>query len=109
MNRVQFQAGLTMAEFRDRYGNDERFEDCGALALGFACPVCGGGQCSSFRRAGRRYFQCTACRHQCSVISGTILEATKLSLTRRFLAMHLLTQSQNNVTALELKRHLGVC
>ena len=50
-----------------------------------------------------------ACRHQCSVISGTIFEATKLGLSRWFLAMHLLTQSKNNVAALELMRHLGVC
>ena len=27
---------------------------------------------------------------------------------RWFLAMHLLTQAKNNVSALELKRHLGV-
>ena len=47
-------------------------------------------------------------RHQCSLISGTIFEATKLPLTRWFLAMHLLTQAKNNVSALELKRHLGV-
>ena len=67
------------------------------------------GQSSSFRREGRLYFQCTACRHQCSVISGTIFEATKLGLSRWFLAMHLLTQSKNNVAALELMRHLGVC
>ena len=51
----------------------------------------------------------TACRHQCSVISGTIFEATKLGLSRWFLAMHLLTRSKNNVAALELMRHLGVC
>ena len=68
-----------------------------------------GQRSSSFRREGRLYFQCTACRHQCSVISGTIFEATKLPLSRWFLAMHLLTQSKNNVAALELKRHLGVC
>ena len=76
---------------------------------GFACPACGCGQSSSFRREGRLYFQCTACRHQCSVISGTIFEATKLGLSRWFLAMHLLTQSKSNVAALELMRHLGVC
>ncbi len=76
---------------------------------GFACPACGCGHSSSFRREGRLYWQCTACRHQCSVISGTIFEATKLALSRWFLAMHLLTQSKNNVAALELKRHLGVC
>ena len=32
-----------------------------------------------------------------------------MALTRWFVAMHLLTQSKNNVSALELKRHLGVC
>jgi ribosomal protein L37AE/L43A len=112
MNRVQFQPGLSMAEFMNRYGSDANCE----VALiesrwpkGFVCPSCGCGHSSSFRREGRLYFQCTACRHQCSVISGTIFEATKLPLSRWFLAMHLLTQSKNNVAALELMRHLGVC
>ncbi|MSQ72191.1 MAG: IS1595 family transposase [Betaproteobacteria bacterium] len=112
MNGVQFQPGLSMAEFMSRYGSDENCE----VALiasrwpkGFVCPSCACGNSSSFRREGRLYFQCTECRHQCSVISGTIFEATKLPLSRWFLAMHLLTQSKNNVAALELIRHLGVC
>ena len=42
------------------------------------------------------------------MISATIFESTKLPLTCWFLAMHLLTQAKNNVSALELKRHLGV-
>ncbi len=112
MNRVQSQAGLSMAEFMDRYGSDDKCEVAlieSRWPAGFACPACGCGHSSSFRREGRLYFQCTACRHQCSVISGTIFEATKLPLSRWFLAMHLLTQSKNNVSALELKRHLGVC
>ena len=100
-----------MAEFMDRYGSDDKCEAAlieSRWPSGFACPACGCGQSSSFRREGRLYFQCTACRYQCSVISGTIFESTKLPLTRWFLAMHLLTQSKNNVSALELKRHLGV-
>ena len=76
---------------------------------GFVCPTCGYGVTSSFRRAGRLYWQCSACRYQCSVISGTIFESTKLGLARWFLAMQLLNQSKNNVSALELMRHLGVC
>ncbi len=40
--------------------------------------------------------------------AGTIFDSSKLPLTTWFLAMHLLTQSKNNVSALELKRHLGV-
>ena len=39
---------------------------------------------------------------------GTIFEATKLPLSTWFLAMHLMTRAKNNVSALELKRHLGV-
>jgi ribosomal protein L37AE/L43A len=112
MNRVQFQPGLSMAEFMDRYGSDAKCEAAliaSRWPQGFACPVCGCGHSSSFRRGALLYFQCAACRHQCSVISGTIFEATKLGLSRWFLAMHLLTQAKNNVAALELMRHLGVC
>lgn len=112
MNRVQFQAGLSMAEFMARYGTEGQCVE--ALAAqrwptGFRCPACGGAEHSTFERAGHRYWQCGACRHQTTVIAGTIFAATKLPLTLWFLAMHLLTQAKNNVSALELKRHLGVC
>jgi hypothetical protein len=112
MNRVQFQRGLSMAEFMNLYASDEQCETALIASRwphGFACPGCGCSVNSSFRREGRLYWQCSACRHQCSVISGTVFESTKLGLARWFLAMHLLTQSKNNVSALELKRHLGVC
>ena len=112
MNRVQFQPGLSMAEFLNRYGTEGKCEEALAAARwpqGFVCPACGCATHGGFVRSSRHYWQCTACRHQCSVISGTIFESTKLPLTRWFLAMHLLTQSKNNVSALELKRHLGVC
>ena len=112
MNRVQFQPGLSMAEFLGRCGSDDKCEAAlieSHWPAGFACPACGCGHSSSFRRQGRLYFQCTACRHQRSVIAGTIFEATNLGLARWFLAMHLLTQSKNNAAALELMRHLRVC
>jgi len=98
MNRVQFQPGLSMAEFMDRYGRDDQCEAAlieSRWPSGFVCPACSCGQRSAFRREGRLYFQCTACRHQCSVISGTIFESTKLALSRWFLAMHLLTPVQD--------------
>jgi transposase-like protein len=113
MNRVQFQPGLSMREFLSLYGTDEQCE--AALIArrwprGFECPRCG--VClarTSFERQGRRYWQCAGCQYQCSVLSGTIFESSKLPLTNWFLAMQLLTQSKTNVSALELKRHLGVC
>ena len=112
MNRVQFQPGLSMAEFMSRFGTCEQCEAALVASRwpeGFVCPSCGGAARTTFEREGRRYWQCGACQHQCSATSGTVFESSKLPLTIWFLAMHLLTQAKNNVSALELKRHLGVC
>lgn len=42
------------------------------------------------------------------MLSGTAFAVSKLPLSVWFLALQLLTQAQNNVSALELRRHLGV-
>ncbi len=111
MNRVQFQPGLSMPEFFERYGTEAKCQAALQAARwpkGFVCPNCGGAARTSFVRGGLRYWQCGACAHQCSLISGTVFESSKLGLSRWFLAMQLLTQSKNNVSALELMRQLGV-
>ena len=111
MNRVQFQPGLSMVEFMQRYGSAQQCQEALEAARwpqGFACPECSGQRHCVLFREGRKYFQCYQCRHQSTVLSGTILQATKLPLSTWFLAMHLLTQAKNNVAALELMRHLGV-
>jgi ribosomal protein L37AE/L43A len=112
MNRMQFQQGLSMAEFQGRYGSEDQCERAmieSRWPQGFVCRACSGVSSRSFRREGLQYWECLGCGHQCSLISGTIFEATKLGLIHWFLAMHLLTQAKNGVSALELKRHLGVC
>jgi ribosomal protein L37AE/L43A len=111
INHVQFQKGLPMAEFLDKYGTQKK---CHAALVasrwpeGFRCPCCGDERHSTFVRENRQYWQCYRCRHQTTATAGTIFEASKLPLTHWFLAMHLMTQAKNNVSALELKRHLGV-
>ena len=111
INRVQFQKGLSFTEFLERFGSEDQ---CHAELVamrwpqGFVCPDC---QCEhyyGFVRDLRQYWQCSACRGQFTVTCGTVFQATKLPLTKWFLAMHLMTQAKNNVSALELKRHLGV-
>jgi len=111
MNRVQFQRGLSIPEFLQQFGTEAQCEAALQAARwphGFVCPKCGGAARTSFVRAGLRYWQCGRCAHQCSLLSGTLFEATKLPLTRWFLAMQMLTQAKNNVSALELMRQLGV-
>jgi hypothetical protein len=64
------------------------------------------GTASSAGRIGRT--SSAARRYRCSLVSGTIFESSKDPLPCWFLTMHRMTQAKNNVTALELKRHLGV-
>ena len=111
MNRVQFQPGLSMFEFLDLYGTEQKCEDA-VFAMrwpqGFVCPRCSERHSFAFRRGRQPYRECGACGYQCSLIVGTMFEATKLPLSRWFMALQLVTQAKNGVAALELMRQLQV-
>ena len=110
MNKIQFQRGMSYEEFHMLYGTVEQCEDAWVEARwpqGYCCPRCEGTKASQTHN-GRRLWECLLCGYQCSSIAGTVLEATKLPLTKWFLAMFLLTQSKNSIAALELMRQLGV-
>lgn len=99
-----------MFEFHERHGTDEKCEAALTAARwpdGFECSRCHGRSAYNFRRGHQPYRQCFGCGYQCSVIAGTILEATKLPLTRWFMALQLITQA-NNVSVSELMRQFGV-
>jgi ribosomal protein L37AE/L43A len=111
MNRVQFQPGMSLREFQARYGTEAQCRvalQCARWPNGFRCPSCDGREHSHFERLGRSYWQCSTCRCQTSLTSGTIFDASKLSLTTWFLGMYLLSQTKTGMSALELHRHLGV-
>jgi len=112
MNRVQFQKGLSFGEFMRQFGTEEGCEQelqAQRWPQGFKCPACGSDEYSNFRRGRLLYYQCCSCRHQSSLISGTVMASSKLPLRMWFLAAYVLSQAKNNVSALELMRHLGVC
>jgi len=110
-NPIQFQPGMSLNELIERYGTEAQCEKALEQARwpdGFVCPECGAREHSCFVVDGRRYWQCATCRSQHTVCSGTLLHATKLPLTQWFQAIYLVTQNKNNISALSLKRHLGV-
>ena len=108
-NQVQFQKGQSLRDFLKLYGTDQQ---C-AQALfqsrwpeGFRCPACGYHKYCQLHT--RKVFQCIRCKHQASLTAGTLFENTKLPLSTWFLAIYLLTQSKNGISAMDLKRQLGV-
>ena len=108
-NKVQFQKGQSLSEFLARYGTVAQCEPAVFAARwpkGYRCPHCGYHKCCQLRR--RKVFQCIRCKHQTSLTAGTLFDNTKLPLTTWFLAIYLLSQSKNGISAMDLKRQLGV-
>lgn len=111
MNRVQFQPGLSMPEFLRQFGTEAQCEAALEQARwpeGFRCPHCGQASHYLLRVGARKSFQCRACRRQTSLIAGTLFQDTKLALTVWFLAIYLVSQAKTGLSALALKRYLGV-
>lgn len=113
MNRVQFQPGLSMPDFLLQFGTE--FQCAAAVEQarwpsGFRCPQCGNsGHCVLNAGSGvLKTFQCQACRHQTSLIAGTLFQSTHLPLTLWFLAIYLISEAKTGLSSLALKRALGV-
>ena len=108
-NKVQFQKGLSEAQFAVIYGTEDQCREAvmrWRWPSGFVCPVCGGKHHSLVKT--RALYQCTACRRQTSLVARTIFAATKVPLGTWFRAMYHLTQSKGGISSIELGRRLGV-
>lgn len=108
-SKIQRQKGLSVQEFLKSYGTEE---DCRNRLFKvkwpteFNCPQCG---CNHYYTiTTRNLYQCTICKRQTSLISGTIFESSKLPLTTWFLAIYFVTQSKDGLSSLHLRRLLGI-
>jgi transposase-like protein len=111
MNAIQFQAGMSIPEFLSRFGTESQCVEAVKAARwpnGFVCPRCNSAAHYVVGHGARKLFQCNACRHQTSLTAGSLMEHTKLPLTTWFLAIYLLSQAKTGLSALALKRQLGV-
>src|ERR1700749_185356 len=108
-NRVQHQKGLSDDAFERLYPDEEACRKAWFAwrwPEGFKCPRCAGSNYCEIR--GRQLLQCRQCRHQTSLIAGTVLQGTKLPMRVWFRAMHLLGQGMKGISNIELGRRLGI-
>lgn len=110
MKRIQFQPGLSLPTFIEQFGTEA---PCAAALErarwppGFRCP--GGGQAGHYRlQSTHNTFQCHTCRRQTSLMAGTLFQSAPLALMVWFLAIYLISQAKTGLSALALKRQLGV-
>lgn len=112
INTIQFQPGLSLPQFYSLYGTEQQCESALVAARwphGWQCAHC---SCKRFfltrNGSGRQLWECFVCGYQSSSIVGTVMEHTHLPLRLWFLAMYLLSQNKNAISALALMRQLGV-
>ena len=111
MNWVQFQQGMSLPEFLSAFGTEAqcaRALEQARWPTGFFCPRCTHTGYCMVLNDSRPLFQCSACRHQTSLTAGSLFENTKLPLTKWFLAIYLISQAKTGLSALALKRQIGV-
>ena len=73
---------------------------------GVACIRCGSMSISEIE--SRNQYDCNDCRYQFSVTVGTIMHDSHLPLRKWFLAIYLMCESKKGISALQLKRTLGI-
>ena len=92
----------------------ERFPDDGKCRrylellrwpTGVCCTRCGDMNVSRIK--GRIQWDCLGCGHQFSVMAGTIMQDSHLSLRKWFAAIYLMCESKKGMSANQMKRTLG--
>jgi hypothetical protein len=91
MNRIQFQAGLSLPSFLEQYGIEAQCEAALELARwhqGFRWLACNETAHYVLNGKTHKTFQGKSCRLQTSLIAGTLFHSAHLELTIWFLAIY---------------------
>ena len=100
---------LTVLEFQTQFGDEQQCGDQLSRQRwpeGFSCPRCGGP--SRGYMASRQVHECARCSYQCSVTAGTIFHKTRVPLTGWFWAIYRLIHDKKGISAMQLKKEIGV-
>ena len=106
----------TLRTVLERYGTEQACVDRLTLVLwpkGVTCRNCGNRRCPAFGVSGasgkvRHLYQCSKCRIQFSVTSGTFFHHSHIPLRDWFLAVYFMAVSKDRMPATQLERILGV-
>ena len=105
-----YRKGLTLVEAVQRFFDEALVEQMFINARwpeGIACPDCSSHNIQ--RRATRKPapFRCRDCRRDFSVKTGTVMESSKLPLTKWALTAYLMSTSLKGVSSMKLHRDIG--
>jgi transposase-like protein len=105
------QRPMTLLEFQGKFPTDDACRNH-LFAMrwpeGFRCPRCGHDRFYLVRRGHLLQCQSPSCRHQTSLIVGTIFEKSCTSLRKWFWALFLVAHDKRGISAVALAREIQV-
>src|SRR5713226_2926252 len=106
---VNFKSEMNLLKLVSRFDNDQKCRmhlEQLRWPNGVRCVRCESAKIS--RMYKRNQFACESCGYQFSVTAGTIFHDSHLPLRKWFIATLLICESKKGISALQLKRVLGV-
>lgn len=110
--QYQKQGDMTYFEFTKRFPDENSAIDFIVATKykdGYVCPKCGSIHKGIYhQKYNHRFMYCNNCKSEFSALKGTIFENTHLDLRMWLYAMNLVLVSRKGISALQLKRELGM-
>jgi transposase-like protein len=107
--RPTYAQEINLVELIEQFGSEDRcraYLEALRWPSGVRCIRCGSSKISRIK--ARDQFDCDACTYQFSVRAGTIFHDSHLPLWKWFLAVYVMGESKNGISANQMKRMLGV-
>jgi len=105
------QKPLNLIQFQNLFSTEEACQEHlfqMKWPQGFRCSKCGHDQCFVTSTRKLKLFECKACRYQSTVTVGTVMEKTRLCLTKWFWAIYLIAHDKRGISAFMLSRELDI-
>ncbi len=75
---------------------------------GFSCPSCMHWHAYTITTRHLPLYECSVCKHQTSLLAGTVMEGSRTSLGKWLLAIQLVSDPERGISALALSRIIAV-
>lgn len=110
MITTQFRPFKSIIEFQKHFDTDKKCRDYLELYRWNNIPTCPHCKAqNACRFPNGKVFKCRDCRKKFTVTIGTVMECSKVPLTKWFLAMYVATNHSKGISSLQLAKYINCC
>ena len=106
-----YRKGISLIDAVQQFGDEEAAEAWFVARRwpeGISCPYCESDSVAVIVNRKPMPYRCRACRQHFSVKTGTVLQSSKLSLSKWSIAFYLYSTNLKGVSSMKLHRDLGI-